>query len=828
MAYFGIDLGTTNSLIARYANGTVTIFKNPIGLKDTLPSVVGFRSGRLLIGDKAREFLDKDPHNVVGAFKRRMGTTDTYWFDGIGQTKTPIELSALVLQELKTFVQTGESVQSAVITIPASFDTVQANATRQAGLMAGLREVVLLQEPVAASLAFANQTGQNERFANRQWLVYDLGGGTFDVALAKTENGEMTIVDHEGDNFLGGVDFDSGLIDLFVIPYLENLTNGQISDQDLKSQQGAYNALYYQLLKRAEEAKIALSAQLETDIEFEFTAPDGVYHDVVLPIERAHFEASIRPAIQRTVTMIEAIMSRNKLAVSDIDCILMVGGSTYVPCVRQLVSEALGIPISTEIDPTNAIAVGAAHYAGTRMAVPETVAVSDEVAPEVSQYQVKAAYQKVSQDTLEIFMADVEGPVQGVSYRIVRTDGGYDSGLKPVTGRISEELPLMPNATNTFELRLYNARQTLVHTVPAIRIQSGRYGILGQPLPHDICLELDDPEAETTRLEVVFEKNAVLPMRRVLTRTLSKTIRRGSDERVVINVLEGPRTVSPYVNLSIGSIEIGGSQLPVDLIKGSDVEIILEMTESRELRITAFLVMTEQEFSAQFSPTARHLSVTKLIDDLRAMTNQADSELRYTTGTGDVTEYRYLGDLQQEAYDLLRQAQNLAHDDVTDRKYQIDDRKRQLARQFDGLTRDNHLLRLKESYYEHKNECRELLESHGAPGEKTQFNEIVNEESRLMRSQDTFHLKNAIDQFASLLGVLRARSPEFVESFFFNLSHLNLAYRDPVKAQQLIAKGNEHLQKQRWSHLVQVINQLTAMLPNDRQLDNPLNGTGLR
>ena len=155
MINFGIDLGTTNSLIAKFDKGNVEVFKNPNGFKESLPSVVGFRNNRILVGDQARAYLDRDPKNVAGNFKRKMGTTETLKMS-VG-SKTPVELSAFVLKELKNFVHTGEAIDAAVITIPASFDTVQSNATKEAGLQAGFKQVFLLQEPIAASLAYANK-----------------------------------------------------------------------------------------------------------------------------------------------------------------------------------------------------------------------------------------------------------------------------------------------------------------------------------------------------------------------------------------------------------------------------------------------------------------------------------------------------------------------------------------------------------------------------------------------------------------------------------------------------------------------------------------------
>ena len=174
MINFGIDLGTTNSLVAKFTKGSVEVFKNPIGFKETLPSVVGFRNDRILIGDQARTYLEKEPKNVVGQFKRKMGTTESFRITTLGQSKTPIELSAFVLKELKTFIHTGEVPAAAVITVPASFDMRQSHATKEAGLAAGFRQVVLLQEPIAASLAYANSE-KNLDLKNSEWIVYDLG-----------------------------------------------------------------------------------------------------------------------------------------------------------------------------------------------------------------------------------------------------------------------------------------------------------------------------------------------------------------------------------------------------------------------------------------------------------------------------------------------------------------------------------------------------------------------------------------------------------------------------------------------------------------------------
>ena len=434
---FGIDLGTTNSAIAYYLDGEVMVFKNPMSLKETLPSVIAYKGQRILVGDKARELMQKTSLSVFSTFKRKMGTTEKYSIKSQGQTITPKELSAMVLKELKNFVHLDRVFNSVVITIPAAFDTVQSNATKEAGKLAGFDEVVLLQEPIAASLAFANKGSFG--VDNAKWFVYDLGGGTFDVALTSIDDGEMKIVDHEGDNYLGGTDFDQAIINDFIIPSLNQLGTFDNLERELKQSTGKYNQLYYKLLYLAEEAKKVLTHQDVAEIEFEVTDDAGAEIDVFLELSRAKFEELIAPYIDSTVSMLKDIFDRNNLSEDDVSSILLIGGSTYIPLVKTKLSREFGININTSIDPTTAVVIGAAYYAGSK---PKTTKAS--LAPNVkssdNQFQVKLAYDRVAQDEETMVLAKVEGVIDGLQYRITRADGGYDSGLLALDNQVMTHL----------------------------------------------------------------------------------------------------------------------------------------------------------------------------------------------------------------------------------------------------------------------------------------------------------------------------------------------------------------------------------------------------
>ena len=555
---FGIDLGTTNSLIAKFENGQVEVFKNPRGFQETLRSVVGFRNERILVGDAARSYVEKEPSRVASRFKRKMGTTETLRLQDVG-SKTPVELSTLVLNELKGFVRGDESIEAAVITIPASFDTVQSNATKQAGLAAGFSQVLLLQEPIAASLAFAN--GAQRDLRNSTWMVYDLGGGTFDVALVRIVEGELTVVDHEGDNFLGGSDFDQMIVERFMVPALER--KGRFEDllPQMKSARGTRNSLWYRLLYMAEEAKKDLASSTAAEVfDIAVDDDDGTPVEFDLTITRTDFEELIRDTINRTADMMKAILTRHTLRPSDLEFVLMVGGSTYIPYVRQRIGELMGIPVNTSIDPTNAIAVGAAYYAGTKELQP--VAPDDTADPR--KVRVRTVYNRNSQESEETLMAKVEGNLEGLTYRITRSDGAFDSGTKAVRERIIEDLPLRDTAYNLFEFRVIGPRGMTMHD-ESIQIAQGRYSIAGQMLPEDISLVKDDPDSRDTKLELVFAENHVLPTKHRTSVEVAKTILQGSDDEVRIVVVEGPHNHAS-ANKQIGNLLVKGTEVSRDLI----------------------------------------------------------------------------------------------------------------------------------------------------------------------------------------------------------------------------------------------------------------------
>lgn len=824
---FGIDLGTTNSLIAKCSNGVVEVFKNPIGHRETLPSVVGFRKERILVGEKAKEYVEKDAANVFASFKRKMGTSENFFVPNLGDFKSPIQLSSMVLNELKNFIYTGEVPQSVVITIPASFDTVQSNATKQAGYDAGFKEVILLQEPIAASLAFVNKGA--EKITDGQWLVYDLGGGTFDVALVKVEFGEMKVIDHEGNNYLGGLDFDNLIIEQLIVPEIEKL--GSFADilNNLKSSSGKYNKLYYELLYKAEEAKIILSSSYATEIEFEIEDDNGKSIDALITIQKEDFNTIIQPKVLETIAFTKTIIERNQLKAGDVKETILIGGSTYIPLVRSLLQKELGVDVNASVDPTTAVAIGAAYYAGTKSSNYEVASnlnvVNEEPAAETL-IEIKTAYQKNTNEREEYFSAIISGEITGLQYRIMREDGGFDSGLKPVTTRIEEVLNLLPDTLNVFHLKVYNAQNTVAVKVAPIQIVQGKFSIYGQPLPNDICLEVDDVYNNTTHLELIFEKNAILPIKKTITKTISRTIVKGSDDQLLINVLEGSRYATAQSNLSIGVIAINGKDLETDLIKGSDVDLSIEITESRDIKITAYINVTDQEYAHVFSPTSRTVNTHRLLEEVDYLLRIANRNIDALVEAEDYESSGKMQDAIEKLEVIKRRLKQIKEDDVTDEKYQLDEQKRRLAQVVDASGKDNRVRELKEDYFAWKSSTEYYLEQIKNEVLNRKFQQIIAAETDFLNGSEA-SIKRKTEELRSLTWEIRKKDLEYVTGIFLYYAFKeDAAYKDPKRVKQLKERGDAAIERKSVDELLNLVYQMYELLI-DKQLDEPLKGTGL-
>lgn len=346
----GIDLGTTNSVVSVMEGGEPVVITNQEGSRIT-PSVVGFaKNGERLVGQLAKRQAVSNPENTISSIKRHMG--ENYKVTIEGKDYTPQEISAMILQKLKADAEAylGESVSQAVITVPAYFTDSQRQATKDAGAIAGLEVLRIINEPTAAALAYGVDKDEEGTV-----LVFDLGGGTFDVSILELGDGVFEVKATSGNNHLGGDDFDNRVMEYLISEFKKetgiDLSQDKMADQRLK--------------EAAEKAKIELSGVLSTNINLPFITADatGPKH-LDITLTRAKFEELTRDLVEATIEPTKKALADSGLSVNEIDKILLVGGSSRIPAVQEAIKRVLGKEPSKNVNPDECVAVGAAIQGG--------------------------------------------------------------------------------------------------------------------------------------------------------------------------------------------------------------------------------------------------------------------------------------------------------------------------------------------------------------------------------------------------------------------------------------------------------------------------------
>lgn len=379
--YIGIDLGTTNSAVAVSENGKVRILKNAEG-KNTTPSCIFFDGETAVVGEKAKQRSITDAKNYRAFIKRDIGKMTKLYGE-----YTPEGLSAIILKKLKQDAEAalGGSIDGAVITVPAYFMDAERNATLQAAEIAGIPVLGIIKEPTAAALAFLSDS-EKRVGENSNVLVYDLGGGTFDISLLTTDSDGFRVIGVNGNKYQGGYDFDRNIIDLV----MEQLEDMDIEENDLTNDE------LQQLQLKAEAAKCELSENRSAVIDININGKD-----ISVEISRTEFYDEIKNSIKDTVYMISKLLKELNYPIESIDKLLLIGGSTRIPLVSNMIENTLGIKPSNDVDPDVAVAVGAAIYA-------EKLKPKDKNEPQQDFAAPAAIPEKAEDDLADDFLEDFD------------------------------------------------------------------------------------------------------------------------------------------------------------------------------------------------------------------------------------------------------------------------------------------------------------------------------------------------------------------------------------------------------------------------------------
>ena len=607
---------------------------------------------------------------------------------------------------------------------------------------------------------------------------------------------------------MGGVGLDTLFVEKIICPKIEKATQESgLWSKIIAKENPIYNKLFFELLYKAEEAKKELSIKEISSIEIDF---DELSISLDIDIRREEFEAIIKPKFEESFNLVERLIKENHLHFSDIERIILVGGTTYIPYIRQQLQERTQIQVESNLDPTTAVMIGAAYYAGSKPSELTEEEIANKPVAEENSIQVETIYEPHSKDSEELIVVLLEESFDGY-YRITRADGGFDTGLLKANKKIAEFVPLLEKATNQFTLFLYDNQQKQVFSNPNIQITNGLYSITGQPIPNDICLELDE-ETGKSHMEIIFKKNDILPLKKTIYKTCSKNILRNSDQKLIINVVEGNAGSMVGSNLSIGYIEICGSKFEQDLLKGMDIELNFKVSESRDLSIDVYISALDLEISEVFNPHQRKISIDKVSAEIKEALDTILEEIR----TEEREEnYEYLAKLKrsQESLTILyNEALENKENAVTDKKYQIDELKKIYIQEFDDLVRHKHILSELEEY----NNVKEALSSYvekGSPRQKEEYEKIIKNEKEFLQSSNKYLIRKKKKELENLLENIYINQDESYLNYFYNFRFEDpSAFKDRSKHSKLIELGEKAINNGNLMELKTICHQLYNLL----------------
>lgn len=816
---FGIDLGTTNSVISVANKGEIQVIKNNI--HDITPSMVYIdKRGRVYRGHGAASNLNRvsSAADVQAEFKRKMGQTIVCVFDTAGKSMSPEELSAEILMELRGAAGArGHEPPAAVITVPAMFELPQNDATARAAKLAGFEHSMLLQEPVAAATAYGFQSDSEKAY----WLVYDFGGGTFDASILAIRDGQLSVVRHGGDNYMGGADFDRAIVDELIVPKLRDeydLSNlERAKDKSDKLTRGRFAMLKV----IAEEVKKTLSRDDTENLYREnvFEDDGGNLVDVEFDLSRSAFEQMINPNVQKSLDITSQLIQDAGLRPDDIEKVLLVGGSTFLPLVQQQVA-TLGIPIDRTMDPMTVVSYGAAVFASAQR-MPKGMVAAAPVAAGAARLELE--YEPVGKDLTPMVggkvLVDGAVPSAGCVVLIDRADGGWTSGDLPLDGkgRFFTNVQLREKGQSGFKVRVRDAGGTQVHCTPDSFAITYGMTVAKASLPQAILVGLADGTAE-----VLLATGVSLPATSEVCR--KRTVReltKGSNDSLPIPIpfMSGDNEESDLNR--VGTVwELKSTDISRDLPAGSEVEIVVEVDASGTTATTITIPLLDEQFEVKHASELKHEPVgvmrsrlQKIEERLDELEDKADASGEAAAGH-EVADYRASGILEdiERKIDLWEGDDHVAAGQARNVLVDAAKKVKELAGKVEWPARVT-------EYEEQKASTRKAVHEYGDAGDQSMLESLVAEGDRAVRGKDPRMLERADKQLTQLAIAMMQKDPGFWAGILAHLTEQEDRFLDRGRARTLFNEGAVAMRRNDMAATQSVVRELLRLLPPDAKAE---------
>jgi len=825
----GIDLGTTNSEIAINHNGNIEIVKNVFGDEYT-PSVFGIdKAKNKVVGKRAYERLYKDPSeeefkNHKAEVKRLMGTSETTYFERADLEMTPEEISAEILKSMKEDIlrkYTDFDTIAAVITVPAAFSTIQSEATKRAGNLAGFSHVFLLQEPIAAAASYGFGNTKNEN-----WLIYDLGGGTFDVALIASKDGVLSVLGHNGDNFLGGKNIDWKIVDEIFIPKILE----KFSFTDFSRSNKKYRTIFAHLKYAAERAKIELSQFDKTSIEINIGEDDkGNEIDFSIDFSRKEFEALIKPFIDKTIELSKETLKESGIKNTAVEKIILVGGPTLIPYIKERIESDLKISVDSSADPLTVVTRGACVFAIGQKIPKELLEKKDKKSKKGTQI-LSLNYEALTSDSEQLVTGVIEGlkDTSDEYYIQIQSDSGFYSGskIKLKNGNFLDTITIEPNKLNLYWIYLFDKKGNLILVdTDSFTITHG-LSVSGAPLPYSIGIVLARKGIENDFVlsndrEKIFEKGDTLPLKHHGTyKTVRKLEKNESDNPLKIFIDEGESKI-PDRNTFVCKLGINGIDLPYDLPEGTEVEITVEVNESRELSVDAYILLIDRHFNARSTIKDEIVNIKDLETELNVQTEKAKTISENCSSE----EKKTIEGTIQSVQTSVKNA-HLDEDEKRKANKQIKDLKITL----DKIEKEKEMPQLTKEFHDKIESVQKIINEYADEKDKNanndQLSKMKTEGKKAIEDNDKTLLIRVNEQIEELGAKALFSNPATWIYHFQQITQGDKNFINEKEARYYIKKGKRAIELNDMDELKRCVHNLMLLLPSDEQetIKNNLSG----
>lgn len=805
--YIGIDLGTTNSAICSYNGEEIRIWKSPEQTDVTPSAIYVDKRGNKYYGMKAYNQAPYNPNNSATLFKRFMGTSTKIDLEAANLSLTPEECSAEILKVLYGYLPEeirNDPETATVITVPAAFNQMKKDATLHAAKLAGIGKVALMQEPVAAIMSVMRSSKQEGLF-----LVYDLGGGTFDVSIAENINGKVNLLAHGGVEMCGGRDIDRMVFNQVVIPWLR--ANFSLPD-DLQVNR-KYKTFCRVAQWATERAKIELSSFESSTIalsesESRTLDEDGNELYIDIDLSREQVDNLISDLVAETITATRETLAKAGLTANDLERIVFVGGPTNYKPLRDKVAFELSVPANIDVNPMTAVAEGASIFAESidwststhnRKATNETVDTNISLS-----FKFEA---RTANDVARV-MCVLKDALNGYTIQLTSLDTGWTSGNSALKNNLTISLPLTLNGVNRFAVKVFDefGHEKAIGT-SVIEITKTLATIGAIPASYSIGVEVIDKLGGTPVLDFLVKEGDALPKKGSKTFKAGQTLKAGTNDSINIKLWEGEIESSIADNRFIGVLKIMGTDIDNGVIPtGADIECEYEMSDSGTIHLEVSIPCIGAVFSNKnfYSRQEGQLN----LEDVDSIADQGRSVIERIDRMEEKIDAPQLKQARKQA-ELAATIDSRENCDLED--VQKADQELLRAKQLIHEARQEHLKEIRQMDLDNCIEFfEEAVRQYANPAEQQAFDSLTKTAQKSIDRNDS-DFDNILSNLRTLNTTVLVRQDWFIVDWYHDATSSSADYLDKSRFQELKRLGDQALANDDIAKLRQVLSELLSI-----------------